>query len=142
MQKTRLRKYAKLIAKMGCNVKKNQDVVVNAGLDQPEFVEMVVEELYRLGARKVHVKWNYQPLTKLNVRHQSLKTLSTFDSYEEAELKWSADVLPARVAIISPDPDGLKGVNVAKMSKGQQGRYPVMKPYREAMDGKIGRAHV
>ena len=136
MQKTRLRKYAQLVAKMGCNPKKNQDVVVNAGLDQPEFVSMVVEELYRLGARKVHVKWNYQPLTKLNVRHQSLKTLSSFDSYEEAELKWAADVLPARIAIISPDPDGLKGVNVAKMSKGQQGRYPTMKPYRDAMDGK------
>ena len=118
MQKTRLRKYAKLVAKMGANVKKGQDVVVNAGLDQPEFVSMVVEELYRLGARKVHVKWNYQPLMKHHVKHQSLKTLSAFDSYEEAELKFAADVLPARISIISPDPDGLKGIDVAKMSKG------------------------
>ena len=136
MQKTRLRKYAKLIAKMGANVKKGQDVVVTAGLDQPEFVAMVVEELYRLGARKVHVKWNYQPLQKTHVRYRSLKTLSTYDSYEEEELKFAADKLVARVAIISPDPDGLKGINVAKMMKGQQALYPVMKPYREAMDGK------
>jgi len=136
MQKSRLKKYAKLIAKMGANVQKGQDVIVNAGLDQPEFVSMVVEELYKLGARKVHVKWNYGPLSKVHVRHQSLKTLSTVDSYEEAELKFNADVLAARISIASPDPDGLKGINVAKMSKGQQAKYPIMKPYRDAMDGK------
>ena len=136
MQKSRLKKYAKLIAKMGANVQKGQDVILNAGLDQPEFVGMVVEELYKLGARKVHVKWNMSSLTKHHVKYQSMKTLSTVDSYEEAELKFAADVLPARISIISPDPDGLKGIDVQKMSKGQQAKYPVIKPYRDAMDGK------
>jgi len=136
MQKTRLRKYAKLVARMGANIQKNQDAVVMAGLDQPDFVNMVVEELYKLGARKVHVKWNDARLQKHHVKYQSIETLSTMDSYEEAELKFSADVLPARISIISPDPDGLKGIDVAKMAKGQQARYPIMKPYRDAMDGK------
>jgi len=136
MQKTRLRRYAKLLAHMGVNVQKKQDVIVNAGLDQPEFVVMVVEELYKLGARKVHVKWNYQPLQKSHVKFQTLKTLSTVDSYEEAEFKFAADALAPRLSIISPDPDGLKGIDVAKMSKSQQARFPVIKPYREAMDGK------
>ena len=136
MQKTRLRRYAKLLARMGANVQKGQDVVVTAGLDQPEFVTMVVEELYKLGARTVHVKWGYQPLRKLDVKYQTLKTLSTVDSYEEAEYKFAADHLPARIAIISPNPDGLKGIDVAKMSKGQQACYSVIKPYRESMDGK------
>ena len=43
MQKTRLRRYARLIARMGVNVQKGQDVFLNAGLDQPEFVEMVTD---------------------------------------------------------------------------------------------------
>ena len=136
MQKTRLRKYAKLIARMGANPQKGQDVIVNAGLDQPEFVGMVVEELYKLGARKVHVKWNYQPLQKLHVKYQSLETLGGMDSYEDAELQFSADVLPARISISSPNPDGLKGVDVAKMSKGQQMKFPLMMKYRDSMDGK------
>ena len=46
MQKTRLRKYAHLIARMGVNVQKGQDVIINAGLDQPEFIAMLTEELY------------------------------------------------------------------------------------------------
>jgi len=135
MQKTRLKKYAKLIARMGANPQKGQDVVLNAGLDQPEFVEMVVEELYKLGARKVHVKWNYQPLQKLHVKYQDIETLGGMDSYEEAELQFAADKHPARISLGSPNPDGLKGIDMAKMSKGQQMKFPIVKKYMENNDG-------
>ena len=136
MQKTRLRKYAKLIARMGTNVQPGQDVMLTAGLDQPEFVAMVVEELYKLGARKVNVKFDYQPVTKLTYKYASLETLSTVENYEEAELKYQADKLACRLFIASGDPDGLKGVDVAKMSKSQQARFPIVKGYREQMNGK------
>ena len=46
MNKTRLRKYANLIARCGVNVQKGQEVIINAELDQPEFVAMVVDECY------------------------------------------------------------------------------------------------
>ena len=44
MDKTKLEKYAKLIAGSGLNVQKGQKVVIQCGLDQPDFVTMVVEE--------------------------------------------------------------------------------------------------
>ena len=53
MDKKRLEKYAELIVKSGLNVQKGQEVVVRCGLDQPEFVAMVVEELYKAGAERV-----------------------------------------------------------------------------------------
>ena len=136
MQKTRLRKYAKLIARMGTNVQPGQDVILNAGLDQPEFVAMVTEELYKAGARKVIVKLDYQPLTKLHYKYASLETLSTVENYEEAELQYMVDKMPCRLFLASGDPDGLKGVNIEKMSKSQQARFPITKGYREQIDGK------
>ena len=136
MQKTRLRKYAKLIARKGCNVQKGQDVFLNAGIEQPEFTAMVVDELYKAGARKVHVDLSYDPLDKIHVRHRTVKALSTVEPFEEAKLKYMAEKLPCRLFLLSEDPDGLKGMNIEKMSKGQQGRYPVVKPYRDAMEGK------
>ena len=136
MQKTRLRKYAKLIARKGCNIQKGQDVFLNAGIEQPEFTAMVVDELYKAGARKVHVDLSYDPLDKIHVRHRSIKALSTVESFEEAKLQYMAEKLPCRLFLLSEDPDGLKGMNIEKMSKGQQGRYPVVKPYRDAMEGK------
>ena len=52
MKKSRLKKYAKLIVKCGLNVQKGQLVFIDCGLDQPEFVAMVVEECYKSGAKK------------------------------------------------------------------------------------------
>ena len=136
MQKTRLKQYARLIARMGCNVQKGQDVVLEAEVEQPEFVAMVTDELYKAGARKVVVNFTYQPLTKLHVRHRSVKTLSTVDSYEEARLQYMAEHFPCRLYLVSEDPDGLKGVNLSKMAKGRQGQYPIVKPYRDKIEGK------
>ena len=75
MKKSVLRSYAKLIVSTGVNVQKGQDVLVYADLDQPEFVQMVVEEAYKAKAREVTVLWNYQPLQKIHVRHKSVKVL-------------------------------------------------------------------
>ena len=136
MKKTILRKYARLIAEKGGNVQKGQDVIIRAGLDQPEFVKMVTEECYRLGARRVWVEWSYQPITKVNQQKCSLKTLSHMENWEIEKLRHQAETLPVCIYLESDDPDGLKGVNQAKVSKAAQARYPIIKPFREAMDNK------
>ena len=53
MKQTVLRNYAKLIARMGINIRKGQDVIVYCQLDQPRFVEMLVDECYKAGARMI-----------------------------------------------------------------------------------------
>ena len=136
MKKTVLRAYARLIAESGVNVQKGQEVFIAAGLDQPEFVAMVVEECYRRKAKKVVVDWNYQPLTKLHVRHQSLATMSTLDNYEEARWQHYVDTIPCRIYLLSEDPDGLRGVDQEKMAKAQQKKYPIIKGYRDQIENK------
>lgn len=136
MKKTTMQKFAKLIAVKGVNVRKGQEVVVNASLDQPEFVKMVVEECYRAGASKVTVEWSFQPITKLHYRYRSLKTLSTFDKWEIEKLEHKCETLPATIYIESDDPDGLKGIDQTKVSKASQAKYPIIKPYHDKMDNK------
>ncbi len=131
-----MQKYARLIARKGINVRKGQDVIVSASLDQPEFVKMVVEECYRAGASKVTVEWSYQPITKLHYRYRSLKTLSTFEKWEIEKLEHKCETLPATIYIESDDPDGLKGIDQTKVSKASQAKYPIIKPYHDKMDNK------
>lgn len=131
-----MQKYARLIARKGINVKKGQEVIVSASLDQPEFVKMVVEECYRAGASKVTVEWSYQPITKLHYRYRSLKTLSTFEKWEIEKLEHKCETLPATIYIESDDPDGLKGIDQTKISKASQAKYPIIKPYHDKMDNK------
>lgn len=136
MKKSVMQKYAKLIARKGVNVQKGQEVIVNADLDQPEFVKMVVEECYRAGASKVIVEWNYQPISKLNYRYRSVKTLSAIEKWETEKLQHRLDTLPAMIHIDSSNPDGLKGIDQEKVAKSQQARYPVIKPFIDKMDNK------
>ena len=136
MKKTVLREYAKLIIRSGVNIQKGQTLMIFAGLDQPEFVQMVVEEAYKAKAKEVIVEWSYQPLTKTHVRYKSLKTMSTVHEWELARQEHYCQVLPARLHLTSSDPDGLKGVDMSKVSKANQITYPILKPYRDRRDNK------
>ena len=136
MKKTVLREYARLIVRTGINVQKGQDVLVMADLDQPEFVKLVVEECYKAKARKVTVIWEYQSLQKLHARYQTVKTMGEVPQWQRERQQYFCDTLPCRLYLISEDPDGLKGVNTAKMAKARQLSYPILKPYIDDRDGK------
>ncbi|MBQ8380478.1 MAG: aminopeptidase [Clostridia bacterium] len=136
MNKTRLRKYAKLIAKVGANIQRGQEVIISAELDQPEFVKILAEECYKLGAKKVSVDWSYMPLAKLAIRHQSSKTLSELDDWQIEKWRHQAKVLPAKIYLTSEDPDGLKGINQAKANKASAKRSLLIKPIRREMENK------
>ena len=136
MKKTVLREYARLIVRCGVNVQKGQEVMIYADLDQPEFVKLVVEEAYKAKASKVIVEWNYQPLQKIHTRYQSVKTMGTVEEWVKARQQHYCDVIPARIHLISEDPDGLKGVNMEKVAKARKLSYPILKPYIDAREGK------
>ena len=136
MNKTRLKKYAALIARVGANVKKGQEVIIYAELDQPDFVRMVVDECYKAGAKFVSVEWDYQPLAKLHYRHCSKTVLGTIHDWQVAKIKRRVEVLPACIYLISEDPDGLAGINQEKMAYAMRMRSKIIKPLRDQMENK------
>ena len=136
MNKTRLKKYAQLIAKVGVNVQKGQNVMISASLDQPQFVEMLVNECYKAGAIRVFVDFSHQPLTKYAIRYCSEKTLGTLEDWQVEKWNWQADTLPAKIYLMSDDPDGLKGINQKKYAKANASLSKTIKPIRDKMENK------
>ena len=137
MKQSTLRSYARLIARVGVNIQKGQDVIIRCDLDQPKFVELLVDECYKAGAKKVTVEFSYQPLAKLHYRHRSVTNLAKVEEWEKARMQHYADTLPCQIYLVSEDPDGLKGINQEKMAKATQKRFPIIKPYREQMENKF-----
>ena len=119
MKKSQLKKYAKLVVKIGVNIRKGQEVIINAGLDQPEFVTMVAEEAYKAGASRVTVDWAHQPLDRITADYMSLETMATIPEWKLARMKYNAEKLPAMIHIRSADPDCLRGIDQAKLSQAQ-----------------------
>ena len=131
-----LNAYAALIASRGVNVRPGQDVIIEAELDQPAFVEAVAEACYKLGARTVRVDWQHQPLQRLHALYRSAEALGEVRPWEEARLADMAETLPCRIYLLSEDPDGLKGVDAAKVAAAAQHKRGVAKPYRDRMENR------
>lgn len=136
MQKTVLKNYAKLLARVGLNVQKGQEVIIVAELDQPEFVTFVAEECYRAGAARVRVEWTHQPLSRLAADWRTEEGLSEVLPWQEEKLRCEVRELPARLYIESEDPDGMKGADGEKLSRALQARQAIVKPYRDKMENK------
>ena len=136
MNKTLMKKYAALIARVGANVQKGQPVVIYAEVDQGEFVSYVTEECYKAGASRVSHEWSYQPITKMNYKYRTLKSLSTVPAWQEAKMQQMVEDVPCRIRIESADPDGLRGINRDKVQKSRIATYPIMKKYNDALENK------
>ena len=136
MDREKLFKYAELIVKKGLNIEKDQEVLVVASLDQPEFVRTVVELCYKAGASRVVVEWSDMPTAKLGMLYQREEKLSEVTPWELSKLKWRAEKLPARLWLDSDDPDGMDGIDQGKRARAQMKRFPIIKPYRDAAENK------
>ena len=136
MEEKLLRDYARLIACQGGHVVKGDIVWINAGLDQPDFVTYVVEECYKAGAKDVTVYWNHDPVTKLAYKYETVSSLADVKPMQSAKFKYWVKKLPTVIHIVSDDPDAMKGVNQNKVTKAMMKRYPKIKKYRDAIDGK------
>ena len=131
-----LQKYAELIVRTGANVQPGQIVQLVISVEQHRFAAMVIEECYRAGAKKVNVDWAFDLHSRLNFLYADEETLSRVLPWEEEKMKQVVQDLPVRIYIASEDPDAMNGVDPRKLSAVAQARSTVLKPYRNAIDGK------
>lgn len=136
MDVKKLESFAELIAKVGANVQEGQEVIISAELDQPEFVEMLVEQCYLAGAAEVRVEWSHQPLKLKHVKYQSVERLGAVPAWEKEKLLHRAKALPAMIYLESADPSGLDALDQEKWGRSVQLRWPIIKPIRDDMDNK------
>ena len=132
----RLKEYARLLATCGVAVQKDDEVWINCSVDQVEFVRMVVEECYKLGAKNVRVRFHDDKVSRLAYEYMTLKNLSKVPEYTVAEYRYMKKHCPSMLHIVSDDPDALKGIDQVKLIKSGMKFRKKVKPYRDAIDGK------
>ena len=115
MNKKLVRKYANVIANKGIGLRKGQQVVVNAPVSAYDFVEILVEELYKCNASRVNVEWSSSNILKTKMKYESEETLKELPKYVKEKAKYTYNNRIARISISSSDPDGLKGIDFNKL---------------------------
>lgn len=136
MEQSRIKEYASLLAAKGISVEKGDEVWINVQASQYEFARLVVEECYKLGAKKVRVRFSDDKISHLTYKHMTISELSKVPEYTISEYRYMKKHLPSMLHIVSDDPDALKGINPNKIIKSSSKFRKKIKPYRDYMDGK------
>lgn len=134
--KALLEKYARLIVEVGANVQPGQTVRLYAAVNEHEFACLVAEACYKAGAKRVSMEWSCDAKSRLDYTYAEEAVLSETSDWEKAKLQQMVDDLPVRIYIESDDPDALAGIDPKKLSNVMRARSAIVKPYRNAIEGK------
>ncbi|MFA7589442.1 MAG: aminopeptidase [Acholeplasmataceae bacterium] len=112
-----LNKLAKLAVHVGVNVQQDQQVVVRTTTEAKELAREVVKEAYLKGAKKVHVQWSDDYVTRTGLMHMSEETLTDIHQWQIDQNRYFVEQNACFISISSPMPGLNKDVDGNKMQK-------------------------
>ncbi|MFH5881746.1 aminopeptidase [Liberiplasma polymorphum] len=116
-KKSLIEKYARLAVKVGVNVQKDQPVVIRATTEVKELVRAMVKEAYLAGAKKVHVDWSDDYVSRLGLEHMQVETLEEVPEWTIAKAQYAIDSNACFISITSPIPGLNAGIDPSKMQR-------------------------
>lgn len=135
MNKKQISQYAQIVIDLGVNLQKGQDVIIQASTDNIPMAEELTRIAYEKGARHVEILWQNETVQRLKLIHESVETLSQFTAVDKAKMEDQIKRLPVRIYVTDEDPDALKGIDPDKIIKPSMKRGPIIRKYRDRMDG-------
>ena len=126
-----LAQYAELIVKVGVNVQQDQQVFITGSTEMTELVRLVAKKAYEAGASNVHVDWVDETLSRLKYENASDDHFTKFPEWEVAKRNTFLDARAAFIAIVSPNPDLLKGIDPQRIGNFQKASGQALEKYRQ-----------
>ncbi len=112
-----IEKYARLAVQTGANVQKDQPVVIRATTETRELVRAITKEAYLAGAKRVHVQWNDDYVSRLGYEHMSEETLQDIPEWVVNQTQHFIDIGACFISITSPIPGLNAGLDSSKIQK-------------------------
>lgn len=136
MFKSNLEKYADLVVKVGVNVQKDQEVIINSTVETSDLARLITKKSYEAGARNVFVRYRDDIVNKMKI------DMAPEEALEETR-KWMIDGLlenhlkkgAAIISIIASDPDLLKDCDPNRVKKSMIAGQKASKAYKDYIMG-------
>lgn len=129
---TLLTKYANLIVNTGINIRKGQNVIIYAEIQQQALVHALIDAAYEKGAHRVDVDWSDLHTKREFLRHASEADLTKLPESAYVRAQEIADNVTSRIAVVSNDPDGFAGIDGNRISTFEQAYQKSVSPVRQA----------
>ena len=117
MNEKLLKKYAKLIVKVGANVQLGQLVVLNVSTENKEFARLIVEEAYEAGAGEVMVQWSDSFVSREHYFKQTVEKLEEVPEWTISKAHYIVDNQACFIHIDSTIPEIFKDVDGTKIHR-------------------------
>ncbi|MDO5713456.1 MAG: aminopeptidase [Tissierellia bacterium] len=129
------KEYSKVIIKTGVNLQENQILVVQAPIESREFVHVISETAYEMGAKEVIIRWSDEILIKQKFKYCSIETLQEIpqhfiDFYIDYKNKKAAFL-----SLVGEDPELLKKVDPKKIKSSIEAKSIALKEYYQSLMG-------
>jgi aminopeptidase len=128
-----LETYAELIVKHGANVQKGQDLYITSEPIHRDFVSLLVETSYKLGARSVHVDFIDPNMQRLRILHsQDEEFLTYVPEYVPYKFEQMIPEQAASIRVLgSEDPDILEDLDAGAVNTMQLATRKKLKKFYE-----------
>ena len=136
--KENLQQYARLLLQEGVNLQQDQLLVINGDVENKDFVYIVVEEAYALGAKDVHINWRSTITAKSRLTHAKNTVLANPAPWIADMYHHIVDSNACILSLISANPFAYEGVPSEKIALSSRSMSKLTKFYHEAiMDSSL-----
>ncbi len=126
-----LSRYAELAVQVGVNIQPNQYLYISASTDATEFVRLITEKAYDVGARQVFVDWADDVVSRLRYEKAPADSFSEYPEWKVMEREQLAEKGAAFMSIVSQSPDLLKGIDPSRIGDFQKASGQALDKYRQ-----------
>jgi aminopeptidase len=130
----KLKAYAELIIKGGCNLKPGQELLLSISTDCVEFARILTDEAYRCGARHVTVRFGDEKISRAHLDNCALEVFENFPEWQALLNNSLTREGAAVLNVISEDPLALTGVDQNKLVANARASHSACKEFYDGLD--------
>ncbi len=130
MEQELLKKYARLVVKVGVNLQDDQILVINSPLECAEFARLIAAEAFAAGAHDVVVNWGDEELARIRYAGGRKKIFTEFPEWKVRFYQDYAEQGAAFVSIAARNPEIFKDIEQEKLTLSAQAAGAALLEYR------------
>ena len=110
-----MNKYAEIILKVGVNIDEGQPLLITSPIECSDFVKILIEKAYKLGASRVEVDWFDNDIIKLKYNYEKINNFKSIENYIIEKNKNQINKNYAFLKISATDSKAMEGVDQEKI---------------------------
>lgn len=126
--------YARLLIRVGLNVKKNQMVIIKAPVEVYDFVQLLSKEAFECGAKDVIVKYRDEKISHQRYMYANQEVFESVPSYEADFYNQTSEQGACYLTLVGENPDLMKDIDTKKMISYSRDFRKKTKAYRNRLD--------